>query len=83
MRNYQIQIFFVEWTQLSIAENIFKFRAGKIVKDNDEEVIVFVEKLRFKKDDRADLMHRKIINVEWIWESSMAGKKLDFNDYEI
>lgn len=75
-------------TQVSIAENIFKFRAGKIVKeedeeDDDEKAIIFVEKLRFKKDERADLKHRKIINVEWIWESSKAGKKLDFNDYEI
>lgn len=75
-----------EKTQLSIAESIFKFRAGNVIKKNDEaakNALIFVEKTGYKKNDQLDLKNREIINCQWIWDSNAAGKKLDTNNYKM
>lgn len=69
--------------QISIAESIFKFRAGKVVEEKDASII-FVEKLQFKKYElRADLKNREIINCQWIFDSNEAGKMLNMSSFKM
>jgi hypothetical protein len=62
-------------TFLKIAEECFKFRGGKVVKE-DKTATIFVDKNYYKGSDQA-------VNYQWILDSSEACQKLDLEGYKI
>lgn len=64
-------------TFIKTAEQIFKFRGGK-VDSNNKIATIFVDQKYFKEQSDQD-----IISYQWILDSNEAGKKLDLKSYKI